>query len=59
MSISINMYKGYSREKMSALVYIKPMQQHLAFLGYPRHQQFSALRFPNRMVKIRLEVQLL
>jgi hypothetical protein len=42
----------------STLVYIKQMQ-HRAFLDYPCHQQFLAVRFPNPMVKIRLEVQLL
>jgi hypothetical protein len=33
--------------------------QHRVFLDYPHHQQFSAVRFPNPMVKIWLEVQLL
>jgi hypothetical protein len=33
--------------------------QHRVFLDYPHHQQFSAVRFPNPMVKIRLEMRLL
>jgi hypothetical protein len=32
---------------------------HQTVLDYPRHQQFSTVQFPNPIVKIWLEVQLL